>query len=151
MRHSTESTTLATERGLLEIAMSSTHSRRQRGRATEHQAFLAAHWPELSAAAYEGYLRHSAGAVVLWRAEAPRRLLRRPFEPERLWYTTQIHALPGSVEADFEGWEADQLERYDPETEALVVFVEGGRPQGYRVRGAPAPPDARRDARVALN
>lgn len=151
MEHPTETLTLATPQGLLEIAQAADRSRRQRARAGEHHGFLADHWPELAAAAYEGYRRHGAGAVVLWREEAPRRLLRRPFEPERLWYTTQIHALPGTTEADFDGWEALQLELYDPQGEALVVFVEGGRPQGYRVAGAPAPPEARGRAGIALN
>ena len=151
MSHPTETLTLATPQGLLEIAQSGGLARGPRARAAEHHGFLADHWAELAAAAYEGYRRHGAGAVVLWRESAPRRLFRRPFEPERLWYTTQIHALPGTTEADFDGWEAHQLELYDPEGEALVVFVEGGRPQGYRVAGDPTPPRARQRAGASLN
>lgn len=151
MSHPTETLTLATPHGLLEIAQAGALERRQRARAADHHGFLAGHWPELAAAAYEGFLRHGAGAVVLWREAAPRRRGRRPFEPERLGYATQIHALPGTTEADFEGWEAQQLEHYEPERQALVVFVEGGRPQGYRVAGDPSPHDARARARVGLN
>ena len=151
MRHPTETLTLATPHGLLQIAQAAERPRRQRARAGDHRRFVADHWPELAAAAFEGYRRHGAGAVVLWREAPPRRLLRRAFEPERLWYTTQIHALPGTAEADFDGWEAEQLESYDPQGEALVVFVEGGRPQGYRIAGDPAPPAARRLAGASLN
>lgn len=148
---SDDTQTLATADGLVEITASPDRSRRRRDRAAEHVAFVAGHWASLKAAAWEGYRRHGAGAVVLWRSEPPRRVFRRPFEPERLWYATQIHALPGSIEADFSGWEAQRLEDYDPNTEALVVFVEGGRPQGYVVRGTVLPAEARRRSRVGDN
>ena len=114
-----------------------------------HTDWLAGHWPELAAAAFEGYDRHGAGAVVVWTASRSRWL--RPFQPERLWYATQIHAIPGAAAADFDGWEARQLETYDPRAEALVVFASAGRPVGYRVAGNPAPPHARRLARAADN
>ena len=146
-----ETTTLATPEGLVQIQAAPDRSRRAVARSAEHVAFLGDHWPSLKAAAWEGYRRHGAGAVVLWRDAAPRRVFRRPFEPERLWFTTQIHALPGTVEADFSGWEAERLEDYDPDREALVVFVEGGRPQGYVVRGSLGPSDARAQARASEN
>ena len=142
---------VATPRGLVTLTSQDGLGRRPRARAEAHRAFLASHWPELSAAAYEGYRRHGAGAVVLWRSDRPRRFRPRPFEPERLWYTTQIHALPGTTEADFDGWEARQLEAYDPQAEGLVVFVEGAGVVGYRVAGDPRPPQALREARVAEN
>ena len=142
---------LATPRGLVTIVSQAPHGRRARARADDHRAFLAGHWPELSAASYEGYRRHGAGATVLWRAHRPSRFRPRPFEPERLSYTTQIHALPGTTDADFEGWEARQLESYDPEAEALVVFVEGAGVVGYRVAGQPAPPEALRSVRAGEN
>ena len=148
---SESSVSVATPRGLVTITSGPAPSRRARSRAEAHRDFLAGHWAELSAAAYEGYRRHGAGAVVLWRGERPRRLWPRPFEPERLFYTTQIHALPGTTEADFDGWEARQLETYDPDAEGLVVFVEGGGVVGYRVAGQPAPPEALRASRVRQN
>lgn len=142
---------VATPRGLVTITSRSDAGRRQRARAEAHRAFLTDHWAELSAAAYEGYRRHGAGAVVLWRHDRPRRWRPRPFEPERLWYTTQIHNLPGTTDGDFSGWEAEQLETYDPEAEGLVVFVEGDGVAGYRVAGQPSPPEAHRDARAREN
>ncbi len=136
------SVSVATPRGLVTITSPTPASRRARARVDAHRDFLAGHWAELSAAAYEGYRRHGAGAVVLWRSERPRRFRPRPFEPERLFYTTQIHNLPGTTEADFDGWEAHQLETYDPDAEGLVVFVEGDGVAGYRVAGQPSPPQA---------
>ena len=144
---SSQTTTLSTPRGLVAITNRAGASRR----AEAHREFLADHWAELSAAAFEGYRRHGAGAVVLWRDAAPRRFRPRPFEPERLWYTTQIHAIPGTSSDDFDGWEARQLEAYDPQSEGLVVFVEGGALAGYRVAGDPAPPDALRQSKARMN
>lgn len=148
---SDSSVSVATPRGLVTITAPRPASRRRRTRQQAHRDFLASHWAELSAAAYEGYRRHGAGAVVLWRSERPRRFRPRPFEPERLFYTTQIHALPGTSEADFDGWEARQLETYDPQTEGLVVFVEGDGVAGYRVAGQPSPPEAHRASRAREN
>ena len=165
---SDSSVSVATPRGLVTITAPRLASRRLRTRQEAHRDFLASHWAELSAAAYEGYRRHGAGAVVLWRSERPRWFRPRPFEPERLFYTTQIHALPGTTEADFDalmaemgtlqeeidaanGWEARQLETYDPEAEGLVVFVEGDGVAGYRVAGQPSPPEAHRASRAREN
>ena len=146
-----QTATLATPRGIVTITEPERPSRRGRAHAEGHRQFLAAHWAELSAAAFEGYRRHGAGAVVLWRDAAPRRFRPRPFRPERLWYTTQIHAIPGTSSADFDGWEAHQLETYDPRADALVVFVEGDRVAGYRVAGDPPPPEALRLSQTRLN
>ena len=144
-----------TPRGAVTIASRPGPDRRARRRLEAHRAFVAGHWAELAAAAYAGYRRHGAGAVVLWRADGPRRRLPgsapHPFEPERLWYATQIHTLPGTTAADFDGWEARQLEAYDPDAEGLVVFVEGGGVRGYRVSGPPAPPQALAEARAGEN
>ena len=142
-------TTLSTPRGL--VAITGRAGAAHRKRAGDHRQFLADHWAELSAAAFEGYRRHGAGAVVLWRDAAPRRFRPRPFEPERLWYTTQVHAIPGASRDDFDGWEARQLESYDPRSEGLVVFVEGQALAGYRVAGDPAPPDALRQSKARMN
>lgn len=143
--------TVSTPRGLVRITSPRAPSRRQTRRARAHHRFLLDHWAELAAAAFEGYRRHGAGAVVLWREAAARRFRPRPFQPERLWYTTQIHAIPGTTDADFDGWEARQLETYDPRAEGLVVFVEGDGLSGYRVAGDPAPPDALRQSAARLN
>ncbi|WP_412062867.1 hypothetical protein [Rubrivirga sp. IMCC45206] len=145
------SVSLATPRGLVTITSAPARSRRRRARAEAHRAFLADHWPELSAAAFEGFARHGAGAVALIRARGARWFRPAPFEPERLLYTTQIHRLPGATEADFDGWEACQLETYDPRSSALVVFVEGRALAGYRVAGQPSPPVALREARARDN
>lgn len=136
------SATLVTPSGTVTIESQPDASRAALRRLDEHREFLASHWPGLAAAAYEGYGRHGAGAVVLWTEVGPRRFRRRPFEPERLFFTTQIHAIPGTTDADFNGWEARQLETYDPQRQALVVFVEAGQVVGYRVTGALDPPRA---------
>ncbi|GAB5534334.1 MAG: hypothetical protein Rubg2KO_05830 [Rubricoccaceae bacterium] len=109
------------------------------------------HIDELAAAAFEGYSRHGAGAVVLWRDSKPRRFRPRPFEPERLWYSTTVHALPGVGKTLFDGWEAQQVETYDPQLESVVLFVEGSHVRAYRVEGPVAPPVALRGARAMLN
>lgn len=142
---------LPTPHGDLAITAPASRSRRARQRREAHVQFVAGHWPSLAAAAYEGYRRHGAGAVVLLREAGAPRFRPRPFAPERLFYTTQIHALPGATEADFDGWEARQLESYDPAAEALVVIVEGRDLAGYHVAGPPSPPEALRQARAALN
>lgn len=117
-----------------------------------HDAFLADHWPDLSAAAWDGFLRYGAGAVVLWRERAPGWGRARPFVPERLWYATQAHTLPGAdAERDFDGWPAQLIERYDPRREAVVVILEGACRRGYAVAGDVAPVEAHRRAQARLN
>lgn len=145
------STTIVTPEGLVTIESRPDVSKKRRRREAEHHRFLADHWAELKAAAHGGYREFGAGAVVLWRDAPPRRWRPRPFEPERLWYTTQIHVLPGATEEDFSGWEADQLETYAPETEALVVFVEGPQITGYRLRGSLPPAEAHRRSTARFN
>lgn len=51
----------------------------------------------------------------------------------------------------FDGWEAHQIEIYDPQLESVVLFVEGGHFTAYRVQGPIPPPDALRGARAMLN
>ena len=137
--------------GLVSITSVATPTRTVAAREADHAALLASHWPELAAAAAEGYARHGAGAVVLWREGAARWARRRPFEPERLWYATQVHTLPGAGPDAFDGWEAHLIEVYDPRTEAVVVFAEGTAFAGYRISGSPSPPEALRRSRAATN
>ena len=112
-----------------------------------HRDLIGDHWVELSAAAYRGYRRHGAGAAVVVAPPGA--------GPElalgRLVFVTQVHTLPGASEADFDGWAAQQLETYDPEAEALVVFAEPERIVGYLVRGDVSPPEALRAASFPLN
>ncbi|MEM6326674.1 MAG: hypothetical protein AAF791_06095 [Bacteroidota bacterium] len=143
--------TVATPTGLLSIDSHPEPSRARRRREAEHHRFLGDHWTELKAASHGGYREYGAGAVVLWREDTPSRWRPRPFEPERLWYTTQIHVLPGATEADFSGWESELLETYTPDTEALVVFVEGTSFAGYRLRGSTSPREAHRGTSASLN
>jgi len=154
-------TTCVSPSGLVSVTAAPPAGRRRPWRAAaarpdpaweaDHVAFLVAHWPELAAAAFEGYARHGAGAVVLWREEATRGARRRPFEPERLWYATQVHTLPGAGPDAFDGWEAGLIEAYDPRAEAVVVFAEGPVFAGYGVAGTPRPPEALRLSRAATN
>lgn len=139
--------TFATPDGLLAVTTASVPDRR----AADRIRFVTDHWPELAAAAWEGFRRHGAGAVVLWRDAAPSRWRRAGFEPERLWFATQLHVLPGISARTFDGWEAAQIETYDPRAEAVVVFLEGGTLFGVRVSGAPSPPDARARAAAPWN
>ena len=139
-----------TPEGPVRIGMAASRDA-ESARRRAHQRFLAGHSRELAAAAFEGYSRHGAGAVVLWRETAPRRFRPRPFEPERLFYSTQLHVLPGATEATFDGWEAEQIERYDPQTESVVLFVEGAVFTAYRVSGPTPPPDALQAARARWN
>lgn len=139
--------TFATADGWLTLATSHAPDRR----VSDRLQFVADHWAELAAAAWEGFQRHGAGAVVLWRDAAPTRWRRRPFEPERLWFATQLHVLPGVSSGTFDGWEAQQVEHYEPQRDAVVVFLEGGRVLGVHARGALTPPAARARAGAALN
>ncbi|MEO0559204.1 MAG: hypothetical protein AAF170_13590 [Bacteroidota bacterium] len=140
--------TFSTPRGLIRILHSGEASRT---RVERHLRFLVDNGVELAAAAFEGYTRHGAGAVVVWREEAPRRFRPRPFEPERLWYSTQLHVLPGATAATFSGWEAQQIEIYDPQIESVVLFLEGSRFSAYRIQGPMTPPLALRGAQAVLN
>ena len=147
--------TFATPEGLLTVV-----SRERRGRdarrADRHLDFIVDHEGELVAAGAEGFAKHGAGAVVLWReASRPRwwpGAARRPFRATRLWYATQLHVLPG-VDADavFSGWEAELIETYDPQAETVVVVVDGGELAGYRLRTPVSPAAALQRSRAGLN
>ncbi|OZC02933.1 hypothetical protein [Rubricoccus marinus] len=148
---SPRSTTLATARGLVRVTSAPEPRRAAAKREPAHQTFLADHWDQLAAAAYGGFREHGAGAVVLWRDDKPRFWRPRPFEPERLWFATQAHVIPGASRVDFDGWEAELIETYDPEREAIVVFVEGGTIAGYLVSGTLPPPEAHVAVGARLN
>ena len=156
-------TVLVGPAGLVEIAAHPEPARPQRQREPDQQLFIADHWPSLAAAAHVGYREHGAGAVVVLAAQPPKRswldhldaAFRGPrladrFETQSIWYTTQIHTLPGTGEAWFDGWEGLQVEQYDPTREAVIVLLDGV-PSAYRVVGAPAPPTAYERSRVGLN
>ena len=140
---------LVTARGLVRITSRAEPSRSALKREPAHHTFLADHWSQLAAAAYGGFREHGAGAVVLRREAGPRLWRPRPFEPERLWFATQAHVIPGGL--DFDGWEAGLIETYDPEREAIVVFSEGGAVSGYLAAGTLAPPQAHVAAAARLN
>ena len=155
------SQTLVTPRGLVTVTAEAEAPRRGWRRwlgrwrrrpepARDHRAFrefIGDHWLELSAAAYRGYRRHGAGAAVVLTEPVER----GPIRPGRLAFVTQVHSLPGASRADFDGWAARQLEQYDPEAEALVVFAEPARIVGFLVRGSVPPPEALRTSSAPLN
>jgi len=151
--------TLAAAGGTLTVLRPVPATARASRRVPEHLRFIGEHWPGLSAAAYAGFTRHGAGAVVLFGGENPagpvlrRRGSGRPFEPQRLFYATTLLGLPGPPPADWTAtWEARRMDTYDPETEGLVVFVEGeAPPRGYLVSGSPAPRAAYLGAQAMLN
>ncbi|MEL6770136.1 MAG: hypothetical protein AAFP18_03645 [Bacteroidota bacterium] len=147
-------TTLASQDGVLTIAMKPQVERSVRRVEGLHQQFIADHWPSLAAAAFDGWKRHGAGAVVLIGSAKSSFFGRsEPFVAETIWYTTQVHNVPGAPEEWFSGWEADQLETYDPDTESLLIFVdvESDLRCGYRVEGMLAPPEAHVHARARFN
>jgi hypothetical protein len=160
-------TTLVGSGGSVSITAHPDPGRVRRRREPRHLPFVADHWLSLAAAAHAGYREHGAGAVVVLASSpaaqswldhldaafrGPRRTGK--LETQSIWYTTQVHTLPGAGEAWFDGWEARQIEHYDPRREAVIVLLgeDGtGDPSGYRVAGTPAPADAYRQARVGLN
>ena len=147
-------TTLASQDGVLTIAMKPQVERSMRRLEGLHQQFIADHWPSLAAAAFDGWKRHGAGAVVLIGGAKSSFFGRsEPFVAETIWYTTQVHNGPGAPEERRSGREADQLETYDPDTESLLIFVDVERDLrcGYRVEGMLAPPEAHVPARARFN
>jgi hypothetical protein len=144
-------TILATPDGLLTVAEQAAAGRGEASRAGAHRTFLAAHWLGLAAAAFAGYEEYGPGAVMLWRDQKAPRLRPRPFEPERLFFATQVHTLPGVGPLEFEGWEASLIETYDPQRDAVVIVVEGAAIRGYRLSGDVHPPEALRRSRIGLN
>ena len=157
-------TTLATADGALELTSNGPP-------APVHLDFVAEHWRGLAAAAGAGYARHGAGAVVLLSPEVEhktgwlpgwlerlglkKRAPQHPFKVHQMWYATRLGALPG-VAVDPRGWEVEQLQTYQPEAEAVVLFI-GEAPTGrrslraYRVRGMLRPAQALAHARASLN
>ena len=91
---------------------------------------------------YDGMV-HSQGPIVLSTRAAERGWARED------GHNVVLHELAHVF--DFDGWEARQLETYDPEAEGLVVFVEGDGVAGYRVAGQPSPPEAHRASRAREN
>jgi hypothetical protein len=129
-------------------------------RVPAHLRFLSDHWPGLAAAAYAGFTKHGAGAVVVFgEPEASEGSLRlrlsraaRPFRAQRLWYATSFDGLPRAGRDWTAMWETARLDSYDPEHEGLVLFLEGeALPRGYVVSGSPPPPAAFANAQAMLN
>ena len=148
----TDSVSLVTPDGLVSVAFERPASRSVQRRHDDHVEFVADHVAQLLAASQDGFERYGPGAVVLVRDGAASSWFRkRPFEPQNLYYTTQVHALPMATEADFDGWEARQIETYDPAQEAVAVFIDGDHLRGYRIRGTMPPAEARVVSRLGLN
>lgn len=152
--------TLAASVGTVTVTRPVEVSRRARRRAPDHLQFIAEHWPSLAAAAYSGFRQHGAGVVVLFGEAEGESLMERlrpgrraaPFRVHRLWYATTLQAVPTRVAQWRGAWEAEQLERYDPELEGVVLFVEGREvPCGYRAGGMLRPPAAHLRMQATLN
>lgn len=125
--------------------------RTSRKRSAFYHSFLVDNGIELAAAAFEGFTRYGPGAVILWRGKGRRWFGRTPFAPEQLWFSTQLHSLPGVSSIRIDGWEARQIDTYDPHRESVVAIVEGGLCLAFRIQGPISPPDAHRHARAVLN
>ena len=139
--------TLSTPQGLVTIAAAPDVGWWARRAEGKHRQFIADHWSGLAAAAWAGFQRHGAGAVVLTVPEERGQGIERA----TLFFATQIHNLPGMTEADFSGWEARQIEEYDPQSEVVVVVLVKGRVHGYRATGPVEPTAAFRGNQASLN
>ena len=156
-------TTLVGPTGQVEISAHPAPDRKRARREEAQCLFVADHWASLAAAAHAGYREHGAGAVVVLAARPEKRTWldhldaafrpwarRVEMETQSLWYATQLHTLPGAGDAWFSGWEARQVEEYDPRREAVVVLLDGP-PVAFRVAGSPSPEAAYQRSRVGLN
>ena len=144
-----ETFTTVTPVGLVEVVAGPSPSRRETAWRDDEVEFLHERASGLVAAAWDGFARHGAGAVVLWKDDEADG--DTPLRPSRLAYTTSILSIPGAGEREFDGWAASLVESYEPKREAVVVFTDPSGLRGYRLRAPMPPPQASQAMRIALN
>ena len=107
-----------------------------------HGAFIMLNWELAAAAAWQGYVKHGRGAIVIDvnRAKDPPPGMPYYFGTSQAAYVSQrmIKRQPGDWDwPDFER----MVRQYDPNTEVVFMFLRtDGGSSGYRVGTAPGRP-----------
>lgn len=153
--HTTEptatSTTYTTEAGL--ICLTSAPGQPDDVVAEEQHQFILDHWPQLGAAAFQGFRRLGAGCIVLRPATESRDDIEHPFSLHQLAYAPARSAwLRAMTSPPVHAWLDERLEHYDVRGSAVVVFARGTEPhRGYHVEATLSPPEALERMRASHN
>lgn len=107
-----------------------------------HCAFIMLNWDLAAAAAWQGYVKHGRGAIVIdvnWAKDPP------PGMPYYFGSTQAAYVSQRMVKRQLDGWDWPDFERmvrqYDPNTEVVFMFLRtDGGSSGYRVKTAPGRP-----------
>jgi len=137
---------------VIEISMPETVQPSAAVEAEQHRTIVE-NWESFAAAAYEGYRRFGAGAVVVEEDKVNHSGVRHPFLTHVIWYATSVAAwaeqglLKGSSE-----WIEEQMACYDPRAACMFVFLrEDAEPRVYFVESTLTPSQALTRIKALLN
>ncbi|HET6568916.1 MAG TPA: hypothetical protein VFG50_13200 [Rhodothermales bacterium] len=120
--------------------------------AEQHQ-LIVEHWESFAAAAYEGFRRFGAGAVVIEENKNHSEEIRHPFLRHMIWYAAGLDAWIGRENLqDAVKYLDVHLDAYDPSDACVFVFLREKAPtRVYLARGPVSPAQALTRIKSLLN
>lgn len=121
----------------------------------KHHQFIVDHWADLAAAGFLGFKRFGIGTVVI-RARDSKADVDHDFQAHTISYVPTGSSWMHKHEAEAPTeWLEDQLQSYDPNASAIVLFANGTARdeamRAYTVEGTPPPPRAFALSRAQYN
>lgn len=137
---------------IIEISMPETVESSNGMEAEQHRTIVD-NWESFAAAAYEGYRRFGAGAVVVEEEKVNQASVRHPFLTHVIWYATSVAAwAEQGILRGASGWIEEQMERYDPTLSCMFVFLrEDEEPRVYLVESTLTPSKALSRIKALMN
>lgn len=119
----------------------------------EHHQFIVDHWADLAAAGFLGFKRFGIGTVVV-RTRDRKAEVSHDFQAHTISYMPDSSPWISQHEAQAPAdWLDGQLQSYDPNASAIVLFANGDDEamRAYTVEGTPPPPRAFALSRAQYN
>ena len=137
---------------VIEISMPETAQPSNALEAEQHRTIVE-NWESFAAAAYEGFRRFGAGAIVVEEDKINQAGVRHPFLTHVIWYATSVAAwAQQGILKGVSGWIEEQIERYDPRGACMFVFLrEDEEPRVYLVESTLTPAQALTRIKALMN
>lgn len=118
-----------------------------------HHQFIIDHWPDLAAASYLGFKRFGIGFVVVNQRDSQAEDVTHDFDAHTILYASaESDWIQGSTSPASAAWLDEQLQTYDPNVTAVLLFTGEANPlRAYAVDGTPEPPQAFTISRAPYN